>query len=193
MNATCDEGWTPLYSTVKHNLKEVAKLLVENGAKLETKTKSGATPLALAIQLDKYEMARELKNLGSDVNFKMENGLPLLHIIIQEKLKSNLPVYQHLEILKFLLKNGAEIEARSRNGHTPLLLATSTNQIEMVKVLLHHGANPGAKLNGNETSLHLATRLGLKKIAEVLVKSGAQLLNEKDKFIASLGLMNKRL
>lgn len=52
----------------------MAKLLVENGANMETKIKGGATPLALAIQLDKYEVARELISLGRDVNIKMENG-----------------------------------------------------------------------------------------------------------------------
>jgi len=47
----------------------------------------------------------------------------------------------HLEIVKFLLDHGAEIDAPDDRGDTPLLMAIASNDIATVKYLIEKGAD----------------------------------------------------
>jgi ankyrin repeat protein len=60
-------------------------------------------------------------------------------------------------ILK-LIKSGAKIEARDKDGRTPLHLATTTN-IAAVKALIQNNAKIFAKDNCGNTPLNLAEKL----------------------------------
>ncbi len=54
-----------------------------------------------------------------------------------------------------LLTHGAEIEAQTLDGWTPLHSACRWDAIDAVSLLLRHGANVNATTNGNLTPLHL--------------------------------------
>ena len=62
-----------------------------------------------------------------------------------------------LKIVKFLLKNGANINSVNVASQTSLHLATITRNfnIEVIKVLLDHGANFKVKDNAGSTVLDL--------------------------------------
>ena len=47
----------------------------------------------------------------------------------------------HLEIVKHLLSQGADIEAKNNDGNTPLISASRGNCLEIVKYLLSQGAD----------------------------------------------------
>lgn len=70
--------------------------------------------------------------------------------------------------IPFLLKRGANIEARMERGLTPLHLAISVGQIESVKLLLEEGANVNTESTDGETLLHTlyVNRCGLCKPEE---------------------------
>ena len=66
----------------------------------------------------------------------------------------------HLEIVKYLIEKGADLEIANRHGHTSLMIAAFRNKVsfffqvnsftlcfqyEVVKVLLKAGANVSAK------------------------------------------------
>lgn len=50
-----------------------------------------------------------------------------------------------MNIAIFLLQNGAEVEARTVRGETPLHLAARANQTDIVRILLRNGASVDSK------------------------------------------------
>ena len=47
----------------------------------------------------------------------------------------------HLEVVKFLIDNGAQINAKDKNGNTALEFAADKGFLEIVQHLTLHGAN----------------------------------------------------
>ena len=79
MNAKGNNGWTPLHNTAWHGQKEVAELLIANGADVNAKgtvrTKvGGVTPLHIAADKGHKEIAELLIAAGADVNAKDKGG-----------------------------------------------------------------------------------------------------------------------
>lgn len=62
----------------------------------------------------------------------------------------------HLAATKYLLSQGAKVNARGEYGETPLMRAARFGRKEIVKVLLLHGAKVGAKSTDGETAVDLA-------------------------------------
>jgi ankyrin repeat protein len=62
-----------------------------------------------------------------------------------------------INVVKFLLDNGANLEAKSHQGDTALIIACSVrNHIEMVKILVYAGANVEEKNDKGRTALTVA-------------------------------------
>jgi ankyrin repeat protein len=60
----------------------------------------------------------------------------------------------HLQAVRFLLSNGADVEAKDREGCTPLLLATIYGHVFIASMLLDHGAQIEAAGMHGQTPLH---------------------------------------
>lgn len=69
------------------------------------------------------------------------------------------------EIAKLLLAHGANVNARARDGFTPLLNAGTA---ELTRLLLEHGADPFAKTERGETALDWAKQMNRKDQAALL-------------------------
>jgi len=57
------------------------------------------------------------------------------------------------EIVKMLIEKGAEVDARDRDGHTPLMLAAIYGCNQTIQVLLEAGADPRAKTKSGNTAV----------------------------------------
>lgn len=66
----------------------------------------------------------------------------------------------HVEVLKILLTNGADINARTLDGWQPFHCACRWDNLEAAKLLLSLGADKHSVTNGNNTALHLAASNG---------------------------------
>src|ERR1044071_4480718 len=60
----------------------------------------------------------------------------------------------HLEVVKLLVENGADVNGRGKNGNTPLYCAIENLDPELIKYLLKHGANVNAPDEAGVTPLH---------------------------------------
>ena len=71
-------------------------------------------------------------------------------------------------LLKEIITGGGDINAKDKNGCTPLFLAVLHGQTEIVQVLLQAGADVTARTQHGYTLLELAEDYGHIEIAELL-------------------------
>ncbi len=74
-----------------------------------------------------------------------------------------------------LLKKGADINALSYEGATPLIFAVANNQIKSVLALLAYGPEVNKLTLNNETALIIAVRNRNSTITEALLRGGADI------------------
>tara|TARA_Y100001933_G_scaffold58737_1_gene58748 strand:- start:352 stop:825 length:474 start_codon:yes stop_codon:yes gene_type:complete len=92
--------WTPLHRAAEYGHKQIAELLIVNGADLEAKTPiDEMTPLIGALMGDHTELVELLIKKGADVNAKNNN----LETALDEAVKN-----EHPETADLLRKHGAK-------------------------------------------------------------------------------------
>jgi len=121
------------------------------------------------------EKVKDLLARGADPN-AIKLGTTPLHIAAG---------HGHFDIVKILVENGANVNAKDLMGFTPLHSAIMGNHLAIVKFLIENGADINAKAE-NElpggtgwTPLHLAASSGNLDIVKYLIDHGAD-VNAKD-------------
>jgi TonB family protein len=136
-----DYGYTPLYLAVQWGNKEMAELLLANGADINARSGSrsqlgmGAdTPLHEAVTNGRKEMVEFLLAHGADVNAEDDFGYTPLHLAAEKG---------HRDVLEMQLANKAEINAKSIMGITPLDKADWNGRKDIEELLRRHGGANG--------------------------------------------------
>lgn len=95
------------------------------------------------------------------------------------------------DVVRALLKKGAEVEAKDRNGWTPLAFAVNSGNTDISHILFDKGADVNAKDEHGTTALMLATSKEDASIVVVkaLIAKGAD-VNAKETIIGLTVLMN---
>lgn len=111
-----------------------------------------------------------------NVNESIDNeNNTALHLTVQK---------ERFEMTKLLLEKGANVNAQSISGTTPIIYVK--NNIEILKLLLNNGANvhiiSNKRLHGPVTPLLLACAFNYYEVIEMLLDHGAD-LNQKIHFI----------
>jgi ankyrin repeat protein len=82
--------------------------------------------------------------------------------------------YGYTPILKYLLENGANVDATDKNGWTALMYSASYNFIDDVKLLIDHKASLNMKNNKGHTALYYAEKYKYDPIVKLLKEKGAK-------------------
>jgi ankyrin repeat protein len=77
--------------------------------------------------------------------------------------------------IDWLLRNGAEIDSKTAEGATPLMLAVTNDKTDAVKILLRYNPNVNIKTEYSETPLLAAVKNGNLEIAEALLRDSADI------------------
>jgi ankyrin repeat protein len=82
-------------------------------------------------------------------------------------------IYNHPIIITDVIKAGANIEGKNKDGLTPLHLAAKLPNRSILKMLIKAKADPNSKDIWLNTPLHYAGFSGCDECAKVLIKAGA--------------------
>ena len=115
-------------------------------------------------------------------NYYKEKDETSLHVALYLFLITDISEELRLNIVKNLVQNGAEINARNKyNKWTPLHYAAFNGYLEIVYYLLDHGAKIEAKDDVETTPLMFAVHKNHFEVVKCLIEKGAQ-LDIKDKY-----------
>lgn len=168
-SASVDEasqyGLTALHSAAENGYFQIIQLLLANGADVNLTDDAGTIALHLAAQKGYNRIVALLLENGSMVDKAAEiTGRTALYFASKEG---------HLEIVRTLLRQSANVNVESKDDETPLHIATQNGRLNVVQTLLENGADPNAETVGGFTPLHLAAIKNLVEIAFELLYQGA--------------------
>lgn len=83
--------------------------------------------------------------------------------------------------VRYLLAEGAQVNARDFNGFTPLILASAGGSSAVVTELLHAGADIAARSEFGMSALHFAANLNNPNVIQILLSYGASIGSRDDR------------
>ena len=178
VNCRQDDLLTPLHLAAHCCELEVARVLIEHKADVDSQDNEGETPLHLLLgntdrdDDDILDLARLLLEHTSDVNIRTTDEWTLLHVAA---------FYGRLEIVRMLLDLDANPNAETKGSETPLGLVlrgrfnSQERGASITRLLLGRGVDVNASAKGLATPLHSAAFNGKLEIARILLDHGASL------------------
>lgn len=153
-NLTDARGRTALFTAVREGSQQALEgLLAAPQVDVNALNANGETPLMLAAIRGSLPAAKALVKRGAAVNRK---GWTPLHYACSGPDNG---------VAAFLIANGAELDARSDNGTTPLMMAARYGNGDLVPLLLKAGAEPRAANEQELTAADFAQRGGRDRMA----------------------------
>jgi ankyrin repeat protein len=139
---------TSLHAAAEKGQLEIAKLLLEHGAKPNPKMTNGYSPLMLAAESGRVPLVKLLVKHGANVNLGGQDRWMPLHSAV---------VAHHVGVCHELIGIGANPNAATLPWETTaLMMAVEDGHVEMVQTLLEGGADANLHDKWNRTALHHA-------------------------------------
>lgn len=155
-NAWVKGGDRPIFHAVRSGHPGIVNILLERGADPNVSLDDATnTPLNAAVEDRDPEIVRALVDGKADVNYKMRGAVTVLHNACLEKSSPSVT-----EIIRLLIDSGADVNAVTHFGDTPLMNAAQSGNTDAVKLLLEHGADAKMKNIRNKTALDIAVSSG---------------------------------
>jgi ankyrin repeat protein len=153
----------------------LSALYRQDAAAVEAILKAGTEPdINEASALGDFDRVRKLiEQDKSLVNRYSADGFSPLHLAAY---------FGHQLVADLLIKNGAELNAKSKNAllATPLQSAAAGNQQNVAELLLKHRADANCKGQGGYSPLHEVASSGQTSFAELLLLHGADIQAKSD-------------
>lgn len=172
-------GKTPLFLALLKGKTEIAKLLVEHGADVNSEN-DGKSILYLAAKYGNLEIVKTLIEHGACIDHCGDHKTPVFETALGTASENG-----KIEIVKLLLEHGADVNRTNVFNDSALFLAASRGHINVVKLLIGHGADIHAasirgqgivrgRYNSCHTALSAAYYNNYAEICKLLVDKGAR-------------------
>jgi cytohesin len=198
-NVNVASGFSPLYFAVLGHRAEMVELLLANGANVNYEM-GGHTVVYWAKDTSDHKIEELLEKYGGHelLGAKSPGGDEIYKAVIKGDLNkvaallkdhrdvlenrnsmgqtplSEAVSHNQLEIAELLLANGADVNARDANGHTPLIQTMWVyNHDKMVRLLLAKGADVNMADKWSMTALCYAAKQGQIEDAKILIANHA--------------------
>ncbi|XP_064428587.1 ankyrin repeat and SOCS box protein 3 isoform X4 [Mirounga angustirostris] len=196
-----NRGWMPIHEAAYHNSVECLRMLIHADSSenyIKTKTFEGFCALHLAASQGHWKIVQILLEAGADPNattleettplfLAVENGqIDVLRLLLRHGANVNgshsmcgwnalhqATFQENAEIIKLLLKKGANKECQDDFGITPLFVAAQYGKLESLNILISSGANVNCQALDKATPLFIAAQEGHTECVELLLSSGA--------------------
>jgi ankyrin repeat protein/Mg2+ and Co2+ transporter CorA len=192
INAIDENGRSPLLHLASDTVKppkwnkETVSIILKAGANVDNsdkdrRTARRRTPLQWAASTGHLILVQAILNHvppGKSrklVNDRTSRGKTALHLASQ---------HGQPDMVRLLLNHGANIEAASEGGWTPLLIAAKAGHADVVEALLaaHIPANVNARTSSGMTALHWAAENGYAQVVKRILAEDKARKNPKDSF-----------
>lgn len=163
VNARSPEGQHGLYLALRENSSEVAALLLSRlDLDVNASNAAGETLLMMASLRGQLGAMRQLLTRGAQLN--REGWSPLHYAASASDDRAT----------RYLLDQGAVIDARAPNGNTPLMLAAGFGSIDAADLLVQRGADATLQNKAGLTAAEYARRAARDELAERLEAAAAR-------------------
>lgn len=193
IDAVNELGESALHYGVNHPV--VVSLLIEHGADIDLRTKSGRTPLVLAARIGRIQSIDELLQAGAQVDGPFSpiaeaagaGHVETLQAILDYRSLDDGTRESHLseailaaaarghgDCIQVLLAAGVRVDSRGVSGETALMRASESAPAPVVQMLLKAGADPMLTDKMGLSALDYARRRkdGQKEAVERLLTPG---------------------
>ena len=160
----------------QENIDQI-KILITNGADVNTISERGDSTLSLGVFSKKPELIAFALQKGANVNALSKGGEPLGLVIAEFVAHNELPY----ETLVIASESGAELDGTlGRGATTPLHNAAKQCNLKVAQLLISRKVylEPTDKFT-NATPLHLAAQKGCLPIVKLLIENGVD-MNPRD-------------
>mmetsp|Transcript_6268 Transcript_6268/g.6983 ORF Transcript_6268/g.6983 Transcript_6268/m.6983 type:complete len:377 (-) Transcript_6268:250-1380(-) len=161
-NTLSEDGELPLYAACKRGVAiSIVNLLLKLGAKTDAKGTDRETPLYIACFNNNLEHAKVLLSSGG-ANVNEVNGSDnetALHVVSK---------FGYIDLLLYLVKSGANVNARTSRMETPMFAAAKNGKHESIYYLLMHNANSNLANEDGKSPLYVASEKRFKHCVIVL-------------------------
>lgn len=167
IGASWKDNATPVHTASAHGHLEIVGLLITKGAvDPNIADDHGITPLHYSARYRNADIVRFLLENNADVKIRDSYNKTVLHGYEVSEIKGD----RLLTTLKILIDSGADINAISDIGETPLMNMVLINSKEAVKFLLENGADSKFKNKNGIDALHVAKVNNLLDIENLLLQ-----------------------
>ena len=171
-NLTDSRGRTPLFTAVREGSQHALEsLLGAPQLRIDAVNADGETPLMIAAIRGSLPAVQALVKRGAAVN---RAGWTPLHYACSGPDNG---------VAAFLIAQGADLNARSDNGTTPLMMAARYGNGDLVPLLLKAGAEPRAANEQELTAADFAARGG----RDVMAKELRRVIQERQRAADAAG------
>lgn len=168
VNYSSADGKTPIIALAEGESDniQIARLLLNNGAKINAKAIDGATAFTAAF----------MRSLGGNhtalLEFFIKNGANINEKLVSSDNVGLAPLHLaansgNTELLNFLLDNGAEVDIKNVSDETPLILAVKASNTSTAQILIKKGADKNTKDKSGNSAYTIALDNGSAAIQEL--------------------------
>ena len=182
VNAQDNSLQTPLVLNLESHLQtqhgkdtEILKLLLENGAHVNTIDIRKATPLHTICEVGDLEGTRLLLENGANLEAYDDNGYSPFGLAL---------VLERIDVCELLLEKEPTLLnkiANTKDGDYPIHIASKCDDSDMIKVLIKKGCNVKSTNKEGLSPIHLAAMKGNLEVVKAIIRRLPHVSNQKNK------------